>query len=106
MHQSYEYALSPQAEYAIADWDLEFRWNLYDALAVELIDGPNARAEWSFDHGGHTYTGTPLSYHGMTAVHRRMSGPERRFFNFTHTSLYVCDLIPIEWAAELWPGSW
>ncbi|MDH6607325.1 hypothetical protein M2164_002960 [Streptomyces sp. SAI-208] len=105
MHQSYEYVLSPQAENAIADWEPEYRWNLYDALSVELLNGPNEKSEWSFDHGGHTYTATPLSYLGITAVHRRMTAKERQAFELPRPVFYVCDLISIEWAVEVWPGS-
>ena len=62
---------------------------LADALRTELIDGPNADKELSFDSDGNAelhadsslpagmiYTATPLSYHAHTALHRRLTGDE------------------------------
>ena len=84
--RGYEVALGPAAIRARdglfdpADWD-----DLEYALRTELVDGPNADKESSFDREGQpvsehsadsgdvVYTATPLSFQAYTAVHRGLS---------------------------------
>ena len=82
-------------------------------LLTELMDGPNAAAEVRYDGdaevcsesimpSGATYTATPLSYDGYTALHRRMTGAEltrlarEQGRGVAGTGFYVLDILPAE----------
>jgi hypothetical protein len=86
---AYEVALGPAAKrirdglHDPADWD-----DLEDALQTELVDGPNAEKECTFDREGRpfsersadsrdvVYTATPLSFQAYTVVHRALTKDE------------------------------
>ena len=82
--------LAPAAEriiHALESYDQD---GLYQVLATELVDGPNADKEIRFDSDGaiqvfadhddpdgHVcYTATPLSFKAYTAIHRPMTEVE------------------------------
>ena len=81
----YEVTLGPAAIRVVLG--MRDRKELADALRTELVDGPNADKELSFDSDGNAqtdpglpsgmvYTATPLSFDGYTALHRPMNGNE------------------------------
>jgi hypothetical protein len=83
----YEVVLAPAAIRVILSLpDPVIRKGLADALEAELINGPNAHNEFSFDDASYfdrgsgpasvVYTATPLSFAAWTAVHRRMTREE------------------------------
>jgi hypothetical protein len=94
------------------------RKELADALRVELLGGPNAAAEITFDmhrnyrRGPGTgrpgeYTATPLSVGGYVAIHRPMTGDELRRLRHERGARVmergyaVLDLIQLETAYRL-----
>jgi hypothetical protein len=81
----YEVTLGPAAIRVVLG--LRDRKELADALRTELVNGPNADKELSFDSDGNAqtdpdmpsglaYTATPLSFDGYTALHRPMTPAE------------------------------
>lgn len=83
----YEVVLGPAAIRVVLSLsDPIVRRRLADALGAELVNGPNAHNEYSFDDASYSdrgagpgevfYTATPLSFAGYTAVHRRLTGEE------------------------------
>lgn len=111
---AYEVVLGPAAIRAILSLpDLGQRRELAAALGTELINGPNAHNEYTFDSDlqahnpgeGQTravYAATPLSFAGYTAVHRGLTSEE---FNRLRREqgpsaavlgLYVIDILPAE----------
>jgi hypothetical protein len=90
------------------------RKKLADALRTELINGPNAHNEYTFDSdvraysdrgagpGKAVYMATPLSFAGYTAVHRCLAREELRRLrreqgpSTAAQGLYVIDILPAE----------
>jgi hypothetical protein len=83
----YEVVLGPAAIRVVLGMpDPVVRRQLADALQTELVSGPNAHNDFSFDDASYSdrgagpgkvvYTATPLSFAGYTAVHRRLTGEE------------------------------
>jgi hypothetical protein len=121
--RAYEVALGPAAIRAReslfdpADWD-----DLEYALRTELVDGPNAGKESSFDREGQpvsehsadsgdvVYTATPLSFQAYTVVHRALTKDEldrlaEEQGRSTHDcGRYVIDILPAELAFTRRPG--
>ena len=86
-NRPYEVVLGPAAIRVILSLpDPVVRRRLADALQNELVNGPNAHNEFSFDDASYSdrgagpgkvfYTATPLSFAGYTAVHRRLTREE------------------------------
>lgn len=76
---TYEVTLGPAAKRAVLGLRTESDANgLADALRQELADGPNADKQYEFNVADKTYTATPLSFDGYTAVHRPMARGELR----------------------------
>jgi hypothetical protein len=86
-NKPYEVVLGPAAIRVVLSLpDPVIRRRLADALQAELINGPNAHNEFSFDDASYSdrgadlgqvvYTATPLSFAGYTAVHRRLTREE------------------------------
>jgi len=83
----YEVVLGPAAIRVVLGMpDAVVRRQLADALQTDLVNGPNAHNEFSFDDASYpdrgagpgkvVYKATPLSFAGYTAVHRRLTGEE------------------------------
>jgi hypothetical protein len=85
---AYEVTLGPAAIRVVLSLANPARITLAHALLTELSDGPNAGKEVRFDSdvGGYadpgddaadrSYTATPLSFAGYTAIHRLMTEAE------------------------------
>ena len=87
---SYIVRLGPAADRIIRALEPYDRDVLYQVLATELADGPNADKEIRFDSDGAAlvftdhddpdgqvyYTATPLSFKAYTAIHRPMTRDE------------------------------
>ncbi len=112
LHTAYEVVLAPAAIRTVLSLpDPGERKELADALRTELVGGPNAHNEVRFDSdvraypdpgagpGRVIYTATPLSFHGYTVVHRRLTREElkrlRREQGRSTASLgfYVIDIL-------------
>ena len=113
--RAYEVALGPAACRIMdglsdpADWD-----DLEDALQTELVDGPNADRESTFDREGQplsehsadsadvVYTATPLSFQAYTVVHRALTKDEldrlgeEQDRSTHHCGRYVIDILAAE----------
>jgi hypothetical protein len=84
MSSKYEVAVGPSAIRTLLNMTDLDRKEIAEALRTELVNGPNADKEYSFEarldaaapDNGKVYTGTPLSYGGYVAVHRPMTTEE------------------------------
>lgn len=112
---AYEVALGPAAVRTILGLpDPGERDELAGTLRTELLNGPNAHNDYTFDSDARTYsdpeaasgkavyTATPLSFAGYTAIHRPLTSEElerlRREQGLSTAELgfYVIDILPAE----------
>ena len=117
MDDSYEVVLGPAAKQVVLSLrDEQDVKDLAEALRTELINGPNAEAEYEFSveehksyhgaaaHDPVVYTATPLSFDGYVAIHRPMTLEEfrrkeiRRLLGHSAScGRYVLDILPAGW---------
>jgi hypothetical protein len=98
----YEVVLAPAARRALENLDEADAIGLASALQQELANGPNASKEYSFPASDKTYTATPLSFAGYTAIHRpmireelaRLGREQRR--RTAESGFYVLDILRAE----------
>ena len=113
LNHAYEVVLAPAALRTIVGLPQPGRQELAAALRVELVDGENADAAFSFESAarvsytetaakGPIYTATPLSCAGYTAVHRQLSDVELRRLReeknrpVAQQGVFVIDIVPAE----------
>jgi|ERR1700733_11756318 len=112
VNYAYEVALGPAAIRIVLGLPNPVRREVAHALGTELVNGPNASIAANFEYeirgdpgtapGLVSYTATPLSVRGYTAIHRPMTEEEmNRLRKEQHRStadrgFYVIDILPAE----------
>jgi hypothetical protein len=113
--EAYEVVLGPAAIRAVLGFpDPGDRKGLADALRTELINGPNAEREYTFESDSRsysdrgagpkpaTYTAIPLSFAAHAAVYRPLTPDELRRLkqeqgrSVARRGFYVVDILPAE----------
>ena len=97
---AYEVILGPAAQRAVLGLHDKLEMTgLAESLRHELATEPSVSHQYEFKTSGHTYTATPLSFAGYTAVHRPLSGAElTRLYkeqgrNVAEQGFYVLDIL-------------
>jgi hypothetical protein len=80
-HYAYVVTLAAAAVRLVRALSAPARYELVRALETELVGGPNAAFEVAFNYEvrgypGRSYTATPLSVRGYTAIHRQLTSDE------------------------------
>jgi hypothetical protein len=103
----YEIILGTAAEEFVLTAPNQDRESLARSLREELEHGPNALIAYRFVYDSRLFTALPLSFNGIVAIHRPLTGyeldrlkrQERR--RVASRGFYVADLLPPESAIHL-----